>query len=239
MTKYLYYTIVGASLMACSVHFNPAIKIKSISVKNIQNDKESILAEFLITQFLLPYQDTLETEFNKRVAFCNEDLIIQRPSSNLMNWCADAILSCPNIQRNANEPLICLLNKGGLRSSFGAGYLTLQDLYKLMPFDNRLVMVRYPLDQLQLIEIYLQQSGGEPMANCKYISGKLVIPDLQPSNEYIWILTSDFLANGGDQMSFFLNLEKIETNLLLRDIFISEAKHQQTLVIDSQTRYLP
>jgi hypothetical protein len=56
------------------------------------------------------------------------------------------------------------------------------------------------------------------------------------THAYIWVLTSDFLANGGDQMSFFKDLEKQETGILLRDIFIAQAKNQGVLVLDTVQR---
>jgi len=52
-------------------------------------------------------------------------------------------------------------------------------------------------------------------------------------------VTSDFLANGGDQMRFFLGLEKQETNILLRDVLIAQAKNQGELVLDSFIRCIP
>ena len=37
------------------------------------------------------------------------------------------------------QPIFCLLNTGGLRSSIGKGTVSLGDIYKLMPFDNTIV----------------------------------------------------------------------------------------------------
>ncbi len=133
---------------------------------------------------------------------------------------------------------ICLLNTGGLRSSFGAGKLTLADFYKLMPFDNRVVWLHLPVSKIPDIENYLKHSGGEPIANCSFKNGKLDIPSLLPNHQYIWVLTSDFLANGGDKMNFFLGLEKEETPILLRDILIASAYLQDTLILDPQVRYI-
>ncbi|MFM8963316.1 MAG: hypothetical protein ACKOGD_05685, partial [Sphingomonadales bacterium] len=76
------------------------------------------------------------------------------------------------------------------------------------------------------------------ISNCVFKAQQLQIPNLLPSHQYIWVLTSDFLASGGDQMTFFLNEEKTETNLLLRDIFIAEAKQQKVLLLDSKSRYI-
>jgi hypothetical protein len=231
MKSNLWYIIVGASLMACSAHFTPTFQISHQSVVETTPDS-SLLKQ------LQPYRDTLVQEFSAYVATAPADLVISRPGSNLMNWCADAVLSSQIANKRNSEPVICLLNTGGLRSSFGAGKLTLADFYKLMPFDNRVVWIHLPVSKIVEIEKYLLLSGGEPMANCLFKNGKLEIPSLLPSHQFIWVLTSDFLANGGDKMNFFLGLEKEETNVLLRDILIETAYKQDTLLLDPQVRYI-
>lgn len=231
MIKFILYSIVGASLMACSACFTPTFQIDAQPVSGVQNTDPELV------EMLQPYQDTLHTEFDAFVAATPEALVLSRPSSNLMNWCADAVFSSQTANKRFNEPVICLLNTGGLRSSFGAGKLTLADFYKLMPFDNRLVWIHLPVYRISEIEKYLLKSGGEPIANCVFQDEKLQIPSLNKSHDFIWVLTSDFLANGGDQMNFFLGLEKQETNILLRDIFIETAKNQGVLVLDTQPRF--
>lgn len=215
--------------MACSSHFKPTYSISYVPIHGLSQDSSTL-------KILAPYKDTLLREFGAVIAKTNEDLVLKRPCSNLMNWCADAVLSTQTANKRFSEPVICLLNTGGLRATFGIGELTLADFYKLMPFDNRLVWVHYPVSKLKDIEIYLVKSGGEPIANCYLENGQLRIPQLLSNHSYVWILTSDFLANGGDQMSFFLNEEKQETNILLRDIFINAAEAQQILVLDSKPR---
>lgn len=217
--------------MACSAHFTPTFKISHQSVVDTAPDT-------VLLKQLQPYRDTLVQEFSAYVATSPVDLVISRPGSNLMNWCADAVLSSQTANKRFSEPVICLLNTGGLRSSFGAGKLTLADFYKLMPFDNRVVWIHMPVSKITYIENYLTQSGGEPIANCAFKNGKLDIPNLLPNHEFIWVLTTDFLANGGDKMNFFLGLEKEETPILLRDILIATAYQQDTLLLDPQVRYI-
>lgn len=217
--------------MACSAHFTPTFQINHQSVVETTPDS-SLLKQ------LQPYRDTLVQEFSAYVATAPANLVISRPGSNLMNWCADAVLNSQTANKRLSEPVICLLNTGGLRSSFGAGKLTLADFYKLMPFDNRVVWIHLPVSKIPEIENYLKQSGGEPIANCFFKNGKLDIPSLLPRDQYIWVLTTDFLANGGDKMHFFLGLEKEETTLLLRDILIATAFQQDTLLLDPQVRYI-
>lgn len=229
MLKYITYIIIGASLSACSLFFEYKPQVSFVEIKSAVQDTTQL-------SFLGAYQDTIREEFQQVIASTPEPLLIVRPGSNLMNWCADAVFSSQLANKKLSEPVICLLNTGGLRATFGAGNLTRADFFKLMPFDNKLVWIHYPVSKLKDIESYLVKSGGEPIANCTLDNGQLRINQLLPQHQFIWILTSDFLANGGDQMYFFLNETKEETNILLRDIFMTVAKQQQVLVLDPQPR---
>ena len=229
MLKTLTYIIIGASLSACSLFFEYKPKVSFVEINSATLDTTGL-------SFLVAYQDTIREEFQQVIARTPEPLLIARPGSNLMNWCADAVISSQLANKKLSEPVICLLNTGGLRASFGTGDLTRADFFKLMPFDNKLVWVHLPTSKLNEVEKYLLKSGGEPIANCTLTDQHLNIPGLLEQHQYIWVLTSDFLANGGDQMSFFLNETKEETNILLRDIFITVAKQQQVLILDAQPR---
>jgi 2',3'-cyclic-nucleotide 2'-phosphodiesterase (5'-nucleotidase family) len=165
------------------------------------------------------------------------DFIVARPSSNLMNWVADAVFV--NQTRNVRlaQPLICLLNTGGIRSSIGKGDVTLGDMYKIMPFENTLVWVELPISVIPEIEEYLKKSGGEPISNCKLINGKLEINGIRENTTHFWIITSDYLMNGGDKMDFFKKKTNVNsTGKLLRDILIEELKNQGTMVEDGELR---
>jgi hypothetical protein len=238
MKIWFMYILVGASLMACSAHFIPEYKFSARVIQNDTSSKSQTNSATDLAYFIQPYQDTLHQEFDEVLASTPTALIVSRPSSNLMNWCADALLSSMTANKRLSEPVICILNTGGLRSSFGKGPLTLADFYKLMPFDNAVTWVHLPVERISQIEKYLSISGGEPLANCIYRGGTLKIPSLLATHAYIWVLTSDYLANGGDQMSFFKDLEKQETGILLRDIFIAQAKNQGVLVLDTVQRYI-
>jgi hypothetical protein len=110
-------------------------------------------------------------------------------------------------------------------------------MYKLMPFENTLVWVELPVSVIPEIETYLKQSGGEPMANCKLINGKLEINGMRENTTHFWVLTSDYLINGGDKMDFFKKKTNANTTgKLLRDILIEELKNQGTMVEDLELR---
>lgn len=231
MFKLIYILFAGAGLMACSSH------LVINSGKNAQQISNEITDDTLLTNEIKPYKDSLEKIMNEIIGYSETDFIVSRPSSNLMNWVADAVFVNQTRNIRLSDPLICLLNTGGIRSSLGKGTITLGDLYKIMPFENTLVWVELPTSVIPEIEAYLKNSGGEPISNCKLIGGKLIINGMRDNSTKIWILTSDYLLNGGDKMDFFKKKTNINvTGKLLRDILIEEVKAQGTLVENKELR---
>ena len=94
-----------------------------------------------------------------------------------------------------------------------------------------------PISSLVEIESYLKSTGGEPIAGALFQNGKLVINGMNEQSNYFWIVTSDYLFNGGDKMTFFKqNLEFKVTDVLMRNALISGAKEQRILIQDTTNR---
>ena len=228
MLKFIYIFIIGAGLLACS-----SVNTAFVSERNIQIDS-TFIGNTQIDSIILPYKDSLEKEMSEVIATSLFDYAVSRPNSNLGNWVADAIFVNQTKNVRLSIPIFCLLNTGGIRSTINKGEVTLGDLYKLMPFDNQVVWVKLAADQLPLIEAYLRASGGEPIANATISDGKLNLNGWTDKTTEFWVITSDYLKNGGDKMSFFANpLEINTTGKLMRDVLIEEARFQGTLTIDS------
>ena len=220
----LIFLFAGAGLWACSSHL----------VVNGNSNKEAvsqtIITDSSLVSMIKPYKDSLDKRMNEVIAFSEEDFIVKRPASNLMNWVANALFVNQTKTVRLSQPVVCLLNTGGIRSSIGKGNVTLGDLYKVMPFDNTIVWVELPIEVLPEIEAYLNKSGGEPMANLSLIEGRLSITSSPENPTHFWVITSDYLLNGGDKMNFFSKRTSInETGKLLRNILIEEARNQGKL----------
>ena len=231
MIKILWVVFLGISIFACSSH----IRIHELSEKSKVDS--SISSSLKIDELIQPYKDSLDKEMNQVIGFSKDNFEIQRPSSSLMNWCADAIFANQTKNIKLAQPIFCLLNTGGLRSTIGKGTVSFTDIYKLMPFDNTIVWVELPISSIAEIEKYLSQSGGEPIANAKLENGKLLINGSNEKMTHFWVLTSDYLMNGGDKMSFFeQRTNAIMNGKLLRNAFIEEVKSQDTLIFNNELR---
>lgn len=229
--KLITIIIAGASFVACSSH------LSINSEQHVEPVTKELKEDDQITSAIKPFKDSLAVRMNEIIGYSEVDFYVARPSSNLMNWVADAIFVNQTKNIRLNQPVICLLNTGGIRSSIGKGNVTIGDLFKIMPFENTLVWVELPTSVIPEIEDYLKKSGGEPIANCKLIKGKLEINGMRDNSSHLWILTSDYLFNGGDKMDFFKKKTNVNfTGKLLRDLLIEEVKAQGTLVENREFR---
>ncbi|MFN5785831.1 MAG: 5'-nucleotidase C-terminal domain-containing protein [Flavobacteriia bacterium] len=190
-----------------------------------------------IESIIEPYKDSLSREMDVVIAETTISLAPGRPSSSLGNWMADAIFANQTKTVRLGMPTFCLLNTGGMRSTLNKGSLTVGDIFKLMPFDNEIVWVKLPIEALAEIEFYLKNSGGEPLSNARVVHGKLEINNWREGVTHFWVITSDYLMNGGDKMAFFSKREEVNlTGRLMRDALITEAKEQGTLYVDTISR---
>lgn len=217
--------------MACSSHFTILpTSGKTAILENNQDQTD-------IKEAIQPFKDSVEKVMSTVLATAAVDFESGRPNSLLGNWTADALFANQTRTVRMSEPVFCLLSVGGLRSSIGKGNVTRGDIFRLMPFDNQVVWMHMPIASLTKMEAYLNQSGGEPISNAQLVQGKLVLNGMQENTTHFWVITSDYLANGGDRMDFFLDaIDRQQKPQLLRDIFMSECQLQGELIASPEKR---
>lgn len=225
------FFLIGAGLTACSYH----LQVKG-SKQNIDGaSKNSVEMDSLIA----PYRREMLREFGLVIGETTTDLVTGRPNSSLGFWLCDQLIKKgKDSSFFQNEPLVAFINIGGLRADLPKGPITVGDIYKVMPFDNRMVFLKLSLDKIPEMEAYLKEKGGEPIGGFKLEKGKLIFPDnLAKEKNYFWVVTSDFLANGGDNMFFFNNpLQRFDTNVLFRDFIIEAVKKEQKITFYPEER---
>lgn len=228
----LLFTIVF-NLISCkpSSYFksdNTSLQLDSTTVNNTQVDK-----------LIKPYKIKLEAEMNEVLVISNDEFPKERGKSEtkLGNFVADLSLEIGNkhyTKTHQDSIDFCLLNFGGLRTSLPKGEITRGKIFELMPFENELVVITLSLAKANLLLEYLKTGGGQPIAGFRLNTSKLNTIDvfeywkLNGNDNQIKVITSDYLANGGDKMNFFLNPIKTEPiGIKLRDAIILHCKEQQ------------
>lgn len=223
--------IFGAGLLACS----------SVNTISVHSGNVPVIEELRspnnVDSIINPYRAELNSEMLEIIATAASDFNRGRPNGALNNWSTDAILNSQKELLDKSIPSFCLLNWGGLRSPINKGNVVLGDIYKLMPFDNEIVIVEMPFEMLETILTYLKDRNGEPIAGAKIDSGVFSFnQSIEGANSFL-VVTSDYLMNGGDNMTFFQSkINVIHTGVLMRDAMIEEAKLQGELIWNDENR---
>ena len=179
-----------------------------------------------ISELIQPYKAQLDAEMNMVIGHLPEDLVKKRPSSNMGNWFCDALVEMA--RKYEPETVLAIQNYGGLRLPFlGSGPLTKSEVFELMPFDNKLVIL--DLDYGQFIELLKQisEDGGWPVSRgleLKTTDGKIERlklngKDPAPHERFI-VAMPDYVANGGGGCHFLKDIPQIDTGMYVREAVI-------------------
>jgi len=215
--------------MACrsSSYFKTNRSSNSISAALTNQDQ--------VDSLIKPYKTNLDAEMNEVLVVSAEEFPKERgkPETKLGNLVADLSLTVANkLYKPSDKESIdfCLLNFGGLRTSLPKGEITRGKIFELMPFENELVVVTISKENYYSFLKYIYQSGGQPISGNVSIKkeGDDIIMDFidkfknrSTELDKFKILTSDYLANGGDKMNFFLDPLNTEAiGIKLRDAII-------------------
>ncbi len=222
---------IGAGLWACSSVRKVYVQTDKVPITTLSAPDDSMQA------FIAPYKQQLAAEMDRQIGYATDNLKRGRPEGSLGNFVVDATLSF--LEREGSIPeqrYVCIMNNGGLRSPISQGIITVGDIYKLMPFDNTVVVAKLPKNALDSICQYLTSSGGEPIAGFTMNEGSCQVNS--PSDpDTLYVVTSDYLFNGGDHMDFFgMHYSYRNTGVFLRDILIQEVEERDTIrpVIDDR-----
>ncbi|MFZ9029280.1 MAG: 5'-nucleotidase C-terminal domain-containing protein [Crocinitomicaceae bacterium] len=231
MLRHFIYILLGAGFMACSSVSEIQVGAEYIPVDNISYSAK-------IDSIIHPYRDSLEEEMNVVIGYAPKDFERNRPNGSLNNWAAD-VVGHSMLAKLEGRPFMCLLNVGGLRNSINKGPVTIGDIFKVMPFDNEVVAVELPIEVLTEIEEYLLNKDGEPIANALLKNREINIASMQENASSFWVVTSDYLMNGGDNMTFFSKRTKeVYLGKLMRDVMIDAVIEQDTLHWNNEQRII-
>lgn len=185
-----------------------------------------------------PYQKSLENKMNTVLNEAEVNMETGLVQGLLGNFVADLVLYKGN-QNSSQKIDISLLNNGGLRTPIVKGEITRGNLYELMPFENELVVLELSGEQvLKMVDFIADKcvNGTTPKSGVPISGIKIKITEKETTiveisgepfdkNKTYFIVTSDYLSNGGDNMTFFENpIQTISLGIKLRDIIIEYVK---------------
>lgn len=228
-------------LFSCNKH----LVVKEIDTKNISVKPQIAPLDSTLESMVKPYRDSLQKDMSTLIAVSATPLIKDKPESKLTNLVSDILLDAGKSycqKQNLNiMPEASYVNYGGLRASLPKGDITVERIFELMPFENEIVLVKITGDALLQMGQKIAGRGGEGIAGIKLgiNKGKLSSLTLQGKtidlDAFYWVVTSDYIADGGDQMTMFVHpQQRINTGMKIRDVLIQSMaeRYKKSGIID-------
>ncbi|HRP88890.1 MAG TPA: 5'-nucleotidase [Edaphocola sp.] len=223
--RYLLFLIFGLVLGGCA-HKPYVITQYQPSFISI---KDSITKEEKVVEFLMPYKKSMDSVMDVVIGKSEVPLSKSQPESTMGNFAADAQLEAA--KKLDNLVTISVVNYGGLRIPFvPKGNITKGKIYEIMPFDNMLTVIEIPGEVLRQFCNHMAAWKGWPVSGISYVieDGKAteIKIDGKPlkENQTYRLVTSDYIAHGGDDCDFLIRLKQYPYSVFLRDALIEKVK---------------
>lgn len=183
----------------------------------------------------LPYKLKMDSQMNQVIGVT--DIALTKKyvggESLLGNFFADAAMQ----QAVLIDPKIDFAlpsTNGGLRNDLPLGPLTLSNIFELMPFENELLVMELKGAEVKTLADLIAASGGQPVAGITFdIKGKAaenikINNQAFDSSRNYRVLTSDYIAGGGDGVEIFKKaVGRKVLGLKVRDALIKSVKERQ------------
>ena len=234
-----------ALLLSCGEkkYFVTKIEGKKISIEN------SVIESAEIENFVKPYRESIDKDLSQVLSFAPETLdktgTWQTPIGNFLS---DITLekTQPIFEKRENKSIdICLLNHGGIRSIIPSGNVTARTAYEIMPFENTTIVVGLKAEQIEEIVSYIiSEKKPHPLSGMSFTIDKnnnptSILVNNKPleKNKIYYVVTSDYLVNGGDNMTFFQKgVEKYNLDYKLRNVLIDYFKTSKEIKANTNIR---
>ena len=131
-----------------------------------------------------------------------------------------------------------LFNFGGIRGTLNKGKITQHDLFTIMPWKNSATIVQISGKKvLELVEYIDSENLAHPSSGLEIVFKNNDTTDIKikqkrfdVSKNY-YVLTSNFLQEGGDKMVFFANpIELYLLDLNLREVLIKYIQSKKEII---------
>lgn len=202
-----------------------------------------------IKNFIKPYRDNIDKDLSAVLAIAPKNLDkIGEWQTPMGVFLADITFEKANAVFQSREKKaidICLLNHGGIRSTISKGNVTARTAYEVMPFENSAIVIALKGEQiLEIANYIIAEKKPHPLSGMTFTIDKNNAPKnilvqgkpLEINTTY-YVVTSDYLANGGDNMIFFKKgLQKFDLDYKLRNIIIDYLKEVDTIEVKTDSR---
>ena len=243
MNRFYQILFIGIALFAtgCSSNYN---------YDNIDYSRIDIigLEDSTLTDIINVYKDSIDLKLDNVIGFSRglytkDDYSKIKFNSSLGNLIADIIYKQADsvfYKNFGNNIDFVLQNHGGIRSSLLEGEIKLTDAYKILPFENEIVVLEISKEVFDEMVLFLSnEKFPHPISGFSIMNDKALIDKEKSLNDKFFLATNDYLLSGGDNM-FFLERNSRVFNLgySLRDAFIDYTINEEDLESKVDNRFI-
>lgn len=245
--KFTLLFLLCLSLFSCKDEEYITTKILG---QNIAIDSSTVSKQ-AISKIIAPYKKQMVKEMNTVISYTSKDLTRTDGmlESSLGNLLADLTYERANpiFKKQTGKSIdFSLFNFGGIRAGIPAGNVTNKHAFQLMPFENMLVVVELSGKKMDaLISYLIKNNAAHPLSEHIQLTVTKKGYELRINNKTYdksksyFVLTSDYLQSGGDNMTFFKDpLQKISLDYKMRDAIIDYFKSVDTLQSNLDQRFI-
>jgi 5'-nucleotidase len=246
MKKFIISFIIFVALFSCKSQLPQLVRIEG---KQTTID-ETIASDKTIENTIKPYREKVEKEMTTVISYTpvNLNRTDGDLESSLGNLMADLCYQRANPvfnSRTGKNIDFAMFNYGGIRAGISKGDITNENAFNLMPFENNLVVVELTSEKIkELVNYLIAENKAHPLSkqfNLAITENdynlKINNTPLDNSKTY-FVLTSDYLQNGGDNMNFFKNpINLYKLNYKVRNAIIDYFKETDTLKVSMDGRF--
>jgi 2',3'-cyclic-nucleotide 2'-phosphodiesterase (5'-nucleotidase family) len=218
---FTFVLIIGFSLQACQRAFYPVkVEDANTEVSSIEDDKS-------IEALILPYRDSLKQEMGSVLVELTETIKLYHPECEIGNLVVNMMWDQYHSYAKDSKVDAVIHNQYGIRiNEIVAGPVTKGKVFELLPFDNEMVVVLITGQEVMEWMDRIADAGGWPVFNINYtieensaINVLINGEEVSPFKMYR-ILTSNYLANGGDGLEFLKDNVQESTGIMVRDAML-------------------
>ncbi len=237
----------GKYLGRIDISISPETKNALITEWDYIPITSNIISDTVTEKILQKYTSQLDNKFKEVIGYSKTLLDGERgkiryEETNLGDWVTD-------IMKNFTSSDIALINAGSIRASINEGPITIEEIFKMMPYPNEIVTMN--LTGEEIIKIltrgvkgtrededggFLHVSGITFTINNKSVENILVNNTPLNTQQIYKVAISDFLAAGGDGYTIFKEKPYISTGLPLREIIIDTVRKEKTIYPHTKNR---
>ena len=201
-----------------------------------------------ITNVINVYKDSIDLKLDNVIGFSKglytkDDYSEIVFNSSLGNLIADIIFKQADsvfYKSFGNNIDFVLQNHGGIRSSLLEGEIKLTDAYKILPFENEIVVLEISKEVFDEMVLFLtNEKFPHPISGFSIVNNKAIIDKERSSKDKFFLATNDYLLSGGDNM-FFLekNSNVYHLGYPLRDAFIDYIINEEKIESKVDNRFI-